>query len=51
MMVILKLVVVMDRWRGWGLWRRTTILIGSNYVLFSEDLLNFLFMVEPRLHA
>ena len=26
-------------------------LIGSNYVLFSVDLLNFLFMGEPRLHA
>ena len=51
MMVILMLVVMMDRWRGWGPWRRTMTLIGSNYVLFSVDLLNFLFMGEPRLHA
>ena len=51
MTVILTLVAVRDRWRGWGLWRRTTILIGSNYVLFSVDLLNFLFMGEPRLYA
>ena len=51
MTVILTLVAVMDRWRGWGPWRRTTMWIGSTYVLFSMDLLNFLFMGGPRLHA